>query len=129
MREILSNKYLYLCIFLLFLLFRLPGLGYDISNSDAARWHRRSEKFLDAVKSFELQGTYQHYQPGITVMWLNSFVKQAAFSIQYSSGDIPKTLENADYYPIIHGISKATIVLVLSVLLLFQFHLLLPAVY
>ncbi|EKD96540.1 MAG: hypothetical protein ACD_24C00003G0003 [uncultured bacterium] len=46
-----SYKIILLVILFLFFIFRLPGLGKDISNSDAARWHRRSEDFLNALKS------------------------------------------------------------------------------
>jgi len=120
MKEIFSNKYLYIIPLLLFLTFRLPGLGGDISNSDAARWHRRSENFLTAIKTADFASTYQHYQPGVLLMWVNAFVKQAAFSYQNYFVENPKTLENADYYPFIHGISKATIVLILAAVFLFQ---------
>ena len=84
---------------MLFLFLRLPGLGRDIANSDSIRWHRRSEKFLSALKQRDLSSTYQHYQPGVSLMWINSIVKQAAFSYQLatisSSDNAPKTLENA----------------------------------
>ncbi|KKS22808.1 MAG: hypothetical protein UU80_C0002G0040 [candidate division WWE3 bacterium GW2011_GWA1_41_8] len=91
-----------------------------MSNSDAARWHRRSERFLTAVKSGELKDTYQHYQPGVTLMWLNALVKQSAFTAQLRYTNEPKTLENADYFPVIHGISKAAIVVVLGILFFIQ---------
>jgi hypothetical protein len=112
----------FLAILLIFLLLRLPGLGSDITNSDAIRWHRRSTKFLDALKQQEFVSTYQHYQPGITLMWINSVVKQASLSYQRISTDTPKALENSEYYPTIHGSSKAAMVLVLLTLLIFQLH-------
>jgi hypothetical protein len=107
----------YLGIFILFFAFRVPGLGYDISNSDAARWHRRSENFIKAIKSGQFQDTYQHYQPGVTLMWLNSVVEIAAHKYQLTYTTSPKTLENADYYPILHGLAKFELVVVLAVLL------------
>ena len=115
------KKYL-IPIIILFLLFRIPGLGIDVSNTDALRWHRRSEKFLTALKTGNLIETYQHYQPGITLMWINTPVKQLSFTIQNKLLKVeqPKTLENADYYPTIHGISKTVLVLVLCGLLLAQ---------
>ncbi len=119
----LISSRIFIFFLLLFLLVRLPGLGYDISNSDAARWHRRSENFLTALKQKDFKSTYQHYQPGVTLMWLNSFVKQSAFWFQLQYTDNPKTLENADYYPIIHMISKATLVIVLGALFFSQLNL------
>jgi hypothetical protein len=122
MKEVLNNKYLYILPLAFFLLMRLPYLGADITNSDAGRWHRRSEKFLSALKAGDFAGTYQHYQPGITLMWLNAFVKQTAFTVQTFYTSFPKTLENADWYPVIHGISKAVLVVVLAGLLCFQIY-------
>jgi len=117
-------NFLVLCVFMLYLALRLIGLGYDMSNSDAARWHRRSEKFLTALKTGDFASTYQHYQPGITMMWLNAVVKQTAFSYQMLTTKNPKTLENADWFPIIDGLSKAVNVATLSILLGFHFYLL-----
>lgn len=113
-------KLILLSILFLFFIFRLPGLGKDISNSDAARWHRRSEDFLNALKSGNFADTYQHYQPGVTLMWLDAFVNDISFKYQINKGMEPKTLENSTYYPIVHGISKTIIVLVLGVLFLVQ---------
>jgi len=106
----------------LFLLVRIPGLGKDIANTDAYRWHYRSQNFLGAVKSGDFKSTYQHYQPGVTLMWLNAFVKQLSFSFQYHLLGVnhPKTLENADFFPVIHGFSKLSILLVLAVVLFYQ---------
>lgn len=104
----------------MFLSVRLTGLGSDVSNSDAGRWHRRSESFLGAIKHGDFKETYQRYHPGVTLMWINSFVKQVSFSYQYKTTTHPMTLENADYYPIIHGVSKGVLVFVLAVLLVMQ---------
>ncbi len=60
----------------LFFAIRLAGLGNDISNTDVCRWHKRSQNFLSAVKSGNFEDTYQHYQPGVTLIWVNAFVKQ-----------------------------------------------------
>ena len=112
------TKYkLFILVFTVFLLTRLVGLGYDMSNSDAARWHRRSENFLTALKHQNFAKTYQHYQPGVTLMWLNAITKQSVALVQT---DPQKTLENADWFPIIDGISKAVIIFVLAGLLAVQ---------
>src|SRR3989344_5483834 len=113
-------KLILLSILFLFFIFRLPGLGKDISNSDAARWHRRSEDFLNALKSGNFADTYQHYQPGVTLMWLDAIVNDLSFKYQVLRGLEPKTLENSTYYPVVHGISKVFIVLVLGLLLFIQ---------
>jgi hypothetical protein len=97
------------------------GLGYDITNSDAIRWHYRSQNFLTAVKSGDLRSTYQRYHPGVSMMWVNAAVKQAGFWVQLPFTAEPKTLENSDWYPIIHGVSKAVNILIIGGLLLIQY--------
>ena len=121
----MNKKYLLIILFL-YLLFRIPKLGEDISNTDSYRWHTRSENFLNALKQGDLNRTYQHYQPGVTLMWLNAFVKQVSFSFQYIlKGEAsPATLENADYFPILHKFSKMAIISVLFSLLIIQIILL-----
>ena len=110
--------------FMFFLTSRLYGVGSDISNSDAGRWHRRSLNFLEAVKTGDLKSTYQRYHPGVTLMLLNAPLNQLVSSYQrHVLKTTPNTLEDADFYPVIHGISKAQIVVVLAFLLLFQFFL------
>lgn len=121
-----KNNLIVILILLIFLSVRLAGLGPDISNTDAYRWHLRSLNFLEALKSGNLKETYQHYQPGLTIMWLNAPLEQFVFSYQYHilENEHPLTLENADWYPVIHGISKAELVFALAVLLLIQIKLL-----
>ncbi len=121
----MKPKLVLILIFILFFTFRLPGLGSDISNTDAYKWHYRSQNFLTAIKTGDLRSTYQHYQPGVTLMWINAVVKQAAFTAQYRLLGVaePKTLQNADWYPVIHGISKAVLVLILGVMLWLQIYL------
>ena len=115
-----KNKILF-GLLILFMTLRLVDIGNDITNSDAARWHRRSVKFLNALKQDELESTYQHYQPGVTLMWLNSVVKHTSLKTQENAGQEVKTLEHAGYYPTLHGTSKAVMVGVLGILFILQF--------
>lgn len=55
---------------LAFLMTRIPFLGYDEINPDAVNWHFRSEQFVVGLKSGDFLKTYQHYHPGVTLMWL-----------------------------------------------------------
>ena len=114
-----KKKLLYAC-FALFLILRLYGLGTDISNSDALRWHKRSVNFLMAIKSLDFKSTYQHYQPGVTLMWIDSVVNQLGFWTQKTLKQTPKTLENADYYVIENGAATALVVIILFSLLILQ---------
>lgn len=107
---------IFVILILSFLIVRSVGLGADISNSDAFRWHKRSLNFLTALKTGELKNTYQHYQPGVTLMWANSLLKQGALSYQHKFSQEVKTLENADYYLTINFLSKLQLVLILTIL-------------
>ena len=55
---------------ILFLVTRIPFLGFDTINPDAVNWHFRSEQFVVGLKSGDLLKTYQHYHPGVTLMWI-----------------------------------------------------------
>ena len=74
MRFALSTKRKRLLVILgfcvLFLATRLPFLGYDEINPDAVNWHIRSEQFIVGLKGGDLLKTYQHYHPGVTLMWI-----------------------------------------------------------
>ncbi|MBI2621005.1 glycosyltransferase family 39 protein [candidate division WWE3 bacterium] len=54
----------------LFLLTRLVGLKDDVVNPDAVNWHYRSEQFVVGLKTRQFEKTYQHYHPGVMLMWV-----------------------------------------------------------
>lgn len=55
---------------LLFLVTRIYMLGQDEINPDAVNWHFRSEQFVVGLKEKDFSKTYQHYHPGVTLMWV-----------------------------------------------------------
>lgn len=118
-----NYKYFLIFIVLVFLLMRIPGLGYDMSNSDAVRWHRRSENFLQALKSHDYKNTYQHYQPGVTLMWTNAVVKHIAYKISSDDKKQVNTLENAGWFPVIDFYSRGFVVFILGGMLVVQVYL------
>lgn len=111
-------NWIYPLIVLLFISIRLPGLGRDILNSDAERWYRRSENFLHAMQQRNYIETYQRYHPGITLMWFNSLVHYVSFKYQISYTSNPLTLQNVEYFTLIHQISKSFNVLIFCSLLI-----------
>ena len=64
------RKALVLLCSLLFLVTRLIGLGKDNVNPDAVNWHYRSQQFIVGLKQLEFEKTYQHYHPGVILMWI-----------------------------------------------------------
>ena len=55
---------------ILFFSTRLPRLANDVINPDAVLWHTRSEQFAVGIKYKQFEKTYQHYHPGVTLMWI-----------------------------------------------------------
>ncbi|KKS31201.1 hypothetical protein A2380_03250 [candidate division WWE3 bacterium RIFOXYB1_FULL_43_24] len=120
-----KNKFwvVVLAMSLAFLLPRISDLGRDISNSDALRWHRRSDNFLSALKTKEFGNTFQRYHPGVTAMWSGVLSEVLLYKYQQSTGEKPDTLENADFYPLLHSLSKLVVVLVLAFCFVLQLFL------
>jgi len=65
-----AQFYLLLLFSLFFFATRLPRLNNDVINPDGVNWHQRSEQFVVGLKYFQLEKTYQHYHPGVTLMWV-----------------------------------------------------------
>ena len=67
-----SHKYtLSILLFsLLFFATRLLFINYDTINPDGVNWHNRSQQFVNGIKYFQFDKTYQHYHPGVTLMWV-----------------------------------------------------------
>ncbi|KKS03119.1 MAG: hypothetical protein UU64_C0006G0029 [candidate division WWE3 bacterium GW2011_GWF2_41_45] len=112
-----------LLIILLFLLPRVFLLGTDISNSDALRWHRRSDNFLQALKNQNFEKTYQRYHPGVTAMWAGAVSEQILNEYQKLKGDEIATLENAEFYPVLHALSKLVLIAILAFCFALQIYL------
>ncbi|MBD3366154.1 hypothetical protein GF360_02295 [candidate division WWE3 bacterium] len=71
MNKLFTNKVLLIFVFIvLFAATRLPYLGKDAINPDAVNWHYRSEQFVVGLKNGIWEKTYQHYHPGVTLMWV-----------------------------------------------------------
>lgn len=99
-----------------FLCTRLPRLANDVINPDGVLWHNRSEQFIVGLKYKQFEKTFQHYQPGITLMWIIG-----------SSTEIFKQITNitvydSTTYATFDLVAKATLVfiqLILSILIIF----------
>ena len=70
-KKIDFKRLLFILAFILFFFMtRLPSLSHDTINPDAVNWHYRSEQFVVGLKNLIFEKTYQHYHPGVTLMWL-----------------------------------------------------------
>ncbi|PIR43569.1 hypothetical protein COV24_01970 [candidate division WWE3 bacterium CG10_big_fil_rev_8_21_14_0_10_32_10] len=110
-------KFLY-GIFILFLIPRVVGLGYDMWNIDAGRWDFRSFEFVKNLFQGDFAGTYQKYHPGVTVMWLSGFSKEFFYWIfKIKTGYSPSIAAGAVYpewFYVNSFVAKLPLVLVIS---------------
>ncbi|KKS31948.1 hypothetical protein A2380_01165 [candidate division WWE3 bacterium RIFOXYB1_FULL_43_24] len=68
----IKNKYVAIIFFILvFGLTRFLFLGPDEVNPDGVNWHYRSQQFIVGLKLRDFERTYQHYHPGVTLMWIS----------------------------------------------------------
>lgn len=66
-----SKVFLTSVFVVLFLLSRFLYLGFDTINPDGVNWHYRSQQFIVGLKQADFAKTYQHYHPGVTLMWVS----------------------------------------------------------
>lgn len=106
----------YIAIFVIFFLVtRIPGLKTDVINPDGVNWHYRSEQFIVGLKYHQFDKTFQHYQPGATLMWISGipieFYKQITGITSY-------TVSNFENFDLVAKLSVVLAQLVLSVLII-----------
>lgn len=106
----------------LFLLTRLPSLGYDMFNTDVWKWKARSYDFGSGIFTFDLIKTIQKYHPGVVLMWSNAiaikiynFYYQLFFSSSPPDNKIETIFE-------LHFVQKFFIVLIIGITLAFIFN-------
>lgn len=103
----IETKTLLILIFVaLFLATRTFGIDNDIVNPDATNWHIRAEQFVVGLKHLQFERTYQHYQPGVTLMWI---VGPTVELIKQFNGDIVYT---QDTFLLFHQVSRLTLIFV-----------------
>lgn len=111
------KKHIALATFiLLFLATRIPFLGLDEINPDAVNWHYRSEQFIVGLKSKDFLKTYQHYHPGVTLMWIMGMPIEIARQVNPSL-----RVYNEGNFITQHTIAKASLVciqLILTILII-----------
>lgn len=97
----------------LFFLVRLPRLGNDAINPDGINWYYRSQQFVNGLKYLQFEKTYQHYHPGVTLMWITGPV------IELTKQVLNTTLIDQYNFYIFHFLVKFSLVVTHAVLSLF----------
>ena len=103
----------------IFLGTRLPRLGTDTVNSDEVLWHSRAFNFLNGIRTGKFEDTYQHYHPGVPLMW--EFSLTAVILSQIKNQPIPVifNLYNYEFLHICTQLFLTIFLLVVSILIIF----------
>lgn len=101
-----------------FLLTRLPKLSVDVINPDGVNWHYRSEQFVNGLKYLQFEKTYQHYHPGVTLMWITGI------PIEITKIILNQNVYDNSNFLIFEGVAKYSLVFVQLLLSLFTIFLL-----
>jgi len=94
----------------LFLATRLPRINNDIINPDGVNWHYRTEQFINGLKYFQFEKTYQHYHPGVTLMWVTGI------PIELTKLITGQEIYNNTTFPMFHTVAKCSLILVQLIL-------------
>lgn len=112
---------LILAFTLVFLLTRLPRLYNDTINPDGVNWHYRAEQFVVALKSRNFVNTYQHYHPGVTLMWLAGGSIELYKQLNPSYGTYTQfTFQTFDYIAKLSLVFPQLILSLMSIVLLYK---------
>ena len=118
-KQINYKFWLILAFLAAFYLTRLPGLYYDSVNPDSVNWHVRSEQFVNGLKYFQFEKTYQHYQPGVGLMWIMGPTVELVKQL-YPGHEV----YSVETFPTFHFVSRVVLIHVQLVLTLLIFWLL-----
>lgn len=107
----MKNKILlFISIFLVSVLIRFYYLGYESINPDAVNWHYRCQQFANGLKYFQLEKTYPHYHPGVTLCYVMSFPTEI-----YKQ--ITNQVYNSSTYLSFNFINSLFLVIIISILI------------
>lgn len=115
-------KSIYALVFLIFFIPRVIGLGADIANYDSSYWYPRMDNFTKYLLRGEYKLTYQKYHPGVTMLWTSGsskylFEKTFEKIFDYNPRFMPAQFTR------LHFASKFPLVLLITILGVFQFHI------
>ncbi len=99
-----------------FLLTRIPRLYNDTINPDGVNWHYRSQQFINGLKYGQFEKTYQHYHPGVTLMWITGIPVEIT---KHIIGQKDYTHLNFQTFDFVAKLSDVLVQLGLSVLAIF----------
>jgi hypothetical protein len=114
----LKPSYLFLLVLFILVFFatRLPRLYNDEVNPDGVNWHYRSQQFINGLKYHQFEKTYQHYHPGITLMWISGVSVELA---KHVIGQDTYTQYNFQFFNFVAKFSLILVQLLISIFIIF----------
>jgi len=100
----------------LFFISRVPRLGNDEANPDGVNWHYRSQQFVVGLKTGQLEKTYQHYHPGVILMWVTGIPVEL---FKQFTGITTYDQYNFEAFNFVAKFSLITVQLILSILIIY----------
>jgi len=92
--NLIKNVYFQGFIFLvIFVLLRIPELGYSNFNTDSFKWKARIYDFGSGVFNLNFETTVQKYHPGVTLLWVGT-ISVKVFNYINENFSSPLLLEN-----------------------------------
>jgi hypothetical protein len=93
-KKLLKNIYFQAFIILIiFIIVRLPELGFSNFNTDSFKWKARIYDFGSGVFNLNFETTVQKYHPGVTLLWIGTFSVKL-FNLINENYNSLKLLEN-----------------------------------
>ena len=124
-KSLIQKKYfLGLVLALIFILIRLPDLGYSNFNTDSFKWKARIYDFGSGIFNLEFEKTVQKYHPGITLLWIGTFSVKV-FNFLNESVFNPRLIENTSSFIFTLNFYQIFTLVFFSSLLIFSLYLLL----
>jgi len=80
-------------LFIIFILLRIPELGYSNFNTDSFKWKARIYDFGSGVFNLNFETTVQKYHPGVTLLWIGTFSVKI-FNYLNENYSVPRLMEN-----------------------------------
>lgn len=116
--NVFARGFLLALFVLCFYATRIPRLKNDIINPDAVNWHYRTQQFIVGLKYFQLEKTYQHYHPGVTLMWVTGVPVELFKQI---TGIKEYTVRNFEAFDFVAKFSLVFVQIVLTLVIIFVF--------
>lgn len=97
LEKLLNPKFYGFYLLIIFILIRLPYLGFSNFNTDSFKWKARIYDFGSGIFNLNFEQTVQKYHPGVTLMWVGAGSVKVYNFVYESLLNTPPELNSADF--------------------------------